>query len=43
MSVTQELITTHFLLGGTEKLKPVMPKLRENKIPTLITQQRCNL
>ena len=42
MSDTQELITTHFLLRGTEKLKPVMPKLRENKIPTLITQQRCN-
>ena len=42
MSVTQELITTHFLLRGTEKLKLVIPKLRENKISTLITQQRCN-
>ena len=42
MSVSQELITTHFLPRGTKCLKPVMPKSRENQILTLITEQRCN-
>ena len=42
MSVSQEFITTHFLLRGTQSLKPVMPKLRKNQILTFITQQRCN-
>ena len=36
MSVSQELITTDFLLSGT-----VMPKSHENQILTLSTQQRC--
>ena len=42
MSVSQELITAHFLLRGTKCLKSGMPKSRENQILTLITQQRCN-
>ena len=41
MSVSQKLITTHYLLRGTNSLKPVMPKLRENQILTLITKQSC--
>ena len=39
MSVSQELITKHFLLSGTKRLKPVMPKSHENQILTLITLQ----
>ena len=42
MSVSQELITTHFLLSGTKRLKPVMPTLHEKQILTLITQPRCS-
>ena len=42
MSVSQELITTHFLLRGTKLLKHVMPKSHEKQILTLITQQRYN-
>ena len=42
MSVSQELITTHILLRGTKRLKPVMPKFRKKQILTFITQQRCN-
>ena len=41
MSVSEKLITTHFLLSGT-----VMTKSHENQILALITQQRwkslCN-
>ena len=43
MSVFKELITTQFLQRDKMILKKlVMPKLRENQILTLITQQRCN-
>ena len=42
MLVSQELIMTHFLLRGTIRLKPAMPKWRKNQILTLITQKRCN-
>ena len=38
MSVSRELITTHFLLRRTKWLKT---KSRENQILTLITKQRC--
>ena len=41
MSVSQELIMTHFLLRRTKK--PVMSESRGNQILTLFTQQRCNL
>ena len=42
MSVSQELISTHFLLRGIKRSKPVMSQSRENQILALITQQRCN-
>ena len=34
MSVSQELITTHVLLSGTNGLKLVMPKSHENQVLT---------
>ena len=43
MSVSQEHITTRFLLIGTKRFKPVMPESYEIQSFTFITKQRCNL